>query len=79
MHLGQISKKGEPYLRRLLVLGAPAVVRYARNKPEFAGCVNALLARRPARVVTDAVANKFARIVGAIMRRGESFAKDHSA
>ncbi len=31
VHLGRISKKGEPYLRRLLVLGATAVVRYARN------------------------------------------------
>ena len=61
--LGSISKKGEPYLRRLLVLGATAVVRYVRNKPELAGWVNALLARRPARVVTVAVANKLARIV----------------
>jgi transposase len=75
VHLGRISKKGEPYLRRLLVLGATAVVRYARNKPEFAGWVNALLARRPARVVTVAVANKLARIVWAIMRRGGSFRK----
>jgi transposase len=73
VHLGRISKKGEPYLRRLLVLGATAVVRYARNKPEFAGWVNALLARRRARVVTIAVANKLARIVWAIMRRGGSF------
>ena len=73
MKLGRISKRGEPYLRRLLVLGATAVVRYARNKPEFAGWVNALLARRPARVVTVAVANKLARIVWAIMRRGGSF------
>ena len=73
VHLGGISKKGEPYLRRLLVLGATAVVRYARNKPEFAGWVNALLARRPARVVTVAVANKLARIVWAVMRRSGSF------
>ena len=52
---------------------ATAVVRYARNKPDFAGWVNALLARRPARVVTVAVANKLARIVWAIMQRGGSF------
>lgn len=73
MALGGISKKGEPYLRRLLVLGATAVVRYVRNKPELAGWVNALLARRPARVVTVAVANKLARIVWAIMQRGGTF------
>ncbi len=71
--LGSISKKGEPYLRRLLVLGATAVVRYVRNKPELAGWVNALLARRPARVVTVAVANKLARIVWAIMSKGGTF------
>ena len=35
---------------------------YARNKPELAAWINALLARRPARVVTVAVANKLARI-----------------
>ncbi len=75
-----ISKKGEPYLRRLLVLGATAVVRYARNKPELAGWVNALLAWRPARVVTVAVANKLARIVWAIMQRGGIIpSKDRSA
>ena len=73
MALGGISKEGEPYLRRLLVLGATAVVRYVRNKPELAGWVNALLARRPARVVTIAVANKLARIVWAIMQRGGTF------
>jgi transposase len=33
----RISRKGEPYLRRLLVLGTTAVVRYARSKPDFAG------------------------------------------
>lgn len=64
VHLGKISKKGEPYLRRLLVLGATAVVRYAREKRELAGWVNALLARRPARVVTVAVANKLAHRLG---------------
>jgi len=73
MALGGISKRGEPYLRRLLVLGATAVVRYVRNKPELAGWVNALLARRPARVVTVAVANTLARIVWAIMQRGGTF------
>jgi transposase len=73
MALGHISKKGEPYLRRLLVLGATAVVRYVRNKPNLAGWVNALLARRPARVVTVAVANKLARIAWAIMQRGGTF------
>jgi transposase len=73
VHLGPISKKGDPYIRKLLVLGATAVIRYARNKPELAAWINALLARRPARVVTVAVANKLARIAWAVMRRGDTF------
>lgn len=55
------------------MLGATAVVRYERNKPDLAGWVNALLTRRPARGVTVAVANKLARIVWAIMQRGGIF------
>jgi transposase len=79
VHLGRISKKGEPYLRRLLVFGVTAVVRYARNKPTLPAWTNALLARRPAPVVTVAVANKLARIVWAVMSRGETFRQASSA
>jgi transposase len=73
VYIGKISKKGDAYLRKLLVLGATAVIRYCRNKPELAGWINALFQRRPARVVTVAVANKLARIAWAIMSRGKSF------
>jgi transposase len=73
IHLGSISKKGDPYLRKLLVLGATAVIRYAKSKPELAAWINALLERRPARVVTVAAANKLARIAWAVMSRGETF------
>ena len=55
------------------MLGATAVVRYVRNKPDLAGWVNALLARRPARVITVAVASKLARIAWEIMQRGGTF------
>jgi transposase len=79
VHLGSISKKGDPYLRKLLVLGATAVIRYCRNKPELAGWINALLQRRPARVVTIAVANKMVRIAWAVMSRGETFRQASSA
>ena len=54
---------GDGYLRKLLVVGATSVVRRAR-----AGRV--LLERRPARVVTVAMANKTARIVWAVLARG---------
>ena len=79
VHLGPISKKGDPYIRKLLVLGATAVIRYAKNKPELAAWINALRARRPARVVTVAVANKLARIAWAVMRHGDTFRQASSA
>lgn len=71
--LGRISKQGDRYLRRLLILGATALVRYARGKTSASGWITNLLARRPARVVTVAVANKLARIAWAVLLRGESY------
>jgi len=67
--LGRISKQGDGYIRRLLILGGTALVRYARGA---GGTVWAkqLLARRPARVVTVALANKAARIIWALLVRG---------
>ena len=76
--LGRISKMGDKYLRKLLVIGATALVRYAKSKPETAHphLVN-LLARKPVRVATVAMANKMARIVWAVMTRGEVYQPDH--
>jgi transposase len=74
IYLGRISKKGDPSLRKLLVLGATSVIRYSRNKPGLADWINSLLAR-PARVVTVAVANKLARIAWASHAPGRSSSK----
>jgi transposase len=72
--LGGISKQGDPYLRRLLVTGATCVIRYARKKaPGEGGRVKALLARRPARLVSVALANKMARIVWALLVSGNTY------
>jgi transposase len=67
--LGRISKQGDGYIRRLLIPGGTALVRYARGA---GGTVWAkqLLARRPARVVTVALANKAARLIWALLVRG---------
>ncbi len=66
------------YLRKLLVVGMTAVVRNAKRKPEAVDLnVLALLARKPARVVTVALANKTARIVWALMARGEVYREQH--
>ena len=68
--LGGISKQGDRYLRRLLVVGATAVVRQARLHPEKYPWIMKLLAKKPAKVVAIAVANKTARIAWAIMVKG---------
>jgi transposase len=65
---------GGGYLRKLLVLGATSVVRRAKTDALAAApWVRSLLERRPARVVTVAMANKTARIVWAVMSRGEPY------
>lgn len=72
--LGRISKMGDGYLRRLLVIGATSVVRRAGSNPTATGAwVRALLERKPARVTTVAVANKTARIAWAVLVRGETY------
>jgi transposase len=71
--LGGISKQGDRYLRRLLVAGATAVVQYARRHPDKYPWIARLLARKPAKVVAIAVANKTARIAWAIMSKGGTY------
>ena len=72
--LGRISKMGDKYLRRLLVVGMTSLVRRAKYKPEAVDrWLAALLTRKPARVVTVALANKAARVIWAIMARGGTY------
>src|SRR6266850_2155721 len=68
--LGGISKQGDRYLRRLLVIGATAVVRQARQHPQKRPWIMRLLAKKPAKLVAVAVANKMARIAWAILAKG---------
>ncbi len=69
---GGISKAGNIYLRRLLFLGAIAVIRSKRAQ-EAGGWLARLLERRPAKVVAIAVANKTARVIWAMLRSGEAY------
>ncbi len=72
--LGHISKMGNGYLRKLLVIGATSVLRRARNNdPADAPWVHGLLARKPARVVTIAVANKTARTAWALLSHQDNY------
>jgi len=71
--LGGISKQGDRYLRRLLVAGGMSVIRNARAHPDKHPWVMRLLARKPAKVVAVALANKTARIAWAVLAKGETY------
>ena len=71
--LGPISKQGDRYLRRLLVVGAHAVLRRARQSPQNYPWLTQLLARRPFKVVAIALANKMARVAWALLARGGTY------
>ena len=72
--LGHISKMGNGYLRRLLVVGATSVTRRAGTIDSRTGVwVRSLLERKPARLVTVAIANKTARTAWALLAKGESY------
>ena len=69
--LGATSKMGERTLRRLLIIGASAVLRWAARHGAPAGSWMArMLACKPPMLVRVALANKMARIVWALMAKG---------
>ncbi len=76
---GHISKAGDRYLRRLLVVGALSVIRRAKQtdckrRPWLA----ALLERRPTKLAAIALANKIARIAWAMMAHGTCYQEPQS-
>ena len=73
--LGNISKQGDRYLRGLFVAGALAVIRLRQDPWHQISALadGLLLARRPTKVAAIALANKIARMVWAMMARGERY------
>lgn len=72
--LGAISRMGERSLRRLLIIGASAVVLHASKRGAPAGSwLERMLERKPRMLVTVALANKTARIVWALLQRNEVY------
>ncbi|HZD42287.1 MAG TPA: IS110 family transposase [Terriglobales bacterium] len=72
--LGGITKMGDGYIRTLPVVGATAVIRYAkRDGSAKSAWIRKLLERKPARVVAVALANKMARIAWALMTKKENY------
>ena len=74
--LGGISKRGDGYIRKLLVHGARAVVRMrSRKNAEPLPWLDGLLERKHRNVATVALAHKNARVVWALLNTGEVFEK----
>lgn len=74
--LGRISKRGDKYIRMLLVHGARAALKAAQNKGDGRSrWVKNLADRRNKNIATVALANKNARIAWSILSRGESYRK----
>ena len=71
--LRHISKMGNGYLRRLLVVGATSVTRRAAIYTRTAGWVSSLLEHKPTRLVTVGIANKTARTAWALLTQRESY------
>jgi len=71
--LGGISKQGNRYLRWLLVAGAMAVIRYARQHGTKRLWLARIMQRRPIKVAAVALANKIARMAWAMMVRAERY------
>lgn len=72
--LGRISKRGDGYVRKLLVQGAQAVLKRVEKKTDpYSQWIKQLVERRGWCRAAVAVANKNARISWALLRRGEDF------
>ena len=71
--LGPISKRGDRYLRRILVGGALSILRRAKLNPQRYPWITRLLARRPFKVVAIALANKMARVAWALVAKGGTY------
>jgi transposase len=74
VRLGGISKRGDTYLRTLLIHGARMVLFRAKDKGKW--CED-IAQRRPANVAAVALANKMARTAWALLARGGTYQKDY--
>lgn len=74
-----ISKRGDTYLRTLLIHGARSVIHWQSKRPEADSCswVAGVLARRNKNIAAVALANKNARIVWALMAHDREFRSDY--
>lgn len=72
--LGRITRMGQRDIRRLLITGAVAVVRWAARKGASEGSWLArMMAKKPRMLVAVALANRMARMAWAMMSKNESY------
>jgi transposase len=71
--MGRMSKRGDPYLRTLLIHGARAVIEHSKQKPKW---LEQMLERRPMNVVIVALANKMARTAWALVAYGREYQRE---
>jgi transposase len=77
--LGSITRAGDERLRAVLVSGAMACIRHAKNRPANASpWLVELLKRKPPKVAAVALANKTARIAWKLMTSGERYDPNRS-
>ena len=74
-----ISKRGDTYLRTLMIHGARAVIRFAENKAEPNVWLGKLMARRNKNIAAVALANKNARVVWALLANNRIFRPDYTS
>lgn len=78
-NLQGISKRGDTYLRTLLIHGARSVIRQFEHKTNMQGWLAKLLGRRNKNVAAVALANKNARIAWALLANDRDFQSDYVA
>jgi transposase len=76
---GAISKRGDPYVRTLLIHGARSVITHQRRAKRLSPWLSRLLERRPLNVAVVALANKMARTAWALAAHGRSYQQDYGA
>ncbi len=76
---GAISKRGDPYVRTLLIHGARSVIAHRRRAKRLSPWLSGLLERRPFNVAVVAVANKMARTAWALAAHGRTYQENYGA
>jgi len=76
---GAISKRGDPYVRTLLIHGARSVITHQRRAQRLSPWLKGLLERRPLNVAVVALANKMARTAWALAAHGRSYQEHYAA